>query len=94
MPDSDLPYCVELDWWFHLPVSRDGKSLNFHGSMKTPTIRFQHRCDRGDRGVIICAPALQDAHTWDEATKTVTPSILCPDCGTHGFVRRGQWVAA
>jgi hypothetical protein len=23
-----------------------------------------------------------------------TPSILCPDCGTHGFVTNGQWVAA
>ena len=91
MPDSDVPYCVPMDWYHHLPLGRSGMYLNFHGD---GTIRFQHRCDRGDRGIIICAPALHSAHSWDERTKTVTPSLLCPDCGTHGFVRRCQWVAA
>lgn len=23
---------------------------------------------------------------------TVNPSILCPDCGVHGFVQRSEWV--
>jgi hypothetical protein len=22
---------------------------------------------------------------------TITPSILCPDCGLHGFVTDGTW---
>lgn len=25
---------------------------------------------------------------------TVPPSILCPDCGTHGFIRDSRWVPA
>ena len=61
------------------------------------TGRFEHRCDRGERGTIICAPALQldGGHTITQRDPlTVTPSILCPDCGTHGFVREGRWVSA
>jgi len=25
---------------------------------------------------------------------TVTPSILCHSCKTHGFIRQGQWIPA
>jgi hypothetical protein len=59
------------------------------------TVRFEHSCDRGDRGVIDCAPALQigSGHSIvSEDPLTITPSILCADCGTHGFVRDGRWV--
>lgn len=71
------------------------------------TVRFEHRCDRGERGVIVCAPALQigpenghgHAITHDgEGTRnhprgkpTVSPSILCSDCGLHGFIVDGVW---
>lgn len=59
-------------------------------------VRFEHRCDRGDRGVIICAPALQigNGHTLtrnDRGLPTVRASILCPDCETHGFITDGRW---
>jgi hypothetical protein len=56
-------------------------------------VRFEHRCNRGDRGTIICAPSLRN-HEVDLASFTVSPSILCPDCGLHGFVRDGRWVSA
>ena len=61
-------------------------------------VAFRHVCDRGERGVIVCAPFLQtesgghqvvSRHPW-----AITPSILCPDCGTHGFVTDGNWVPA
>jgi hypothetical protein len=61
------------------------------------TARFEHRCDRGERGVVICAPALQldgGHHIDQEDPLTISPSILCPDCQTHGFVRNGRWVVA
>ena len=67
------------------------------------TVRFEHVCDRGDRGVIICAPALQigNGHTLGytpnqagDMRPTVTPSILCPDCNTHGFITNGRWTDA
>ena len=58
-------------------------------------VAFRHVCDRGDRGLVVCAPflRLRDGHrlvSWHPPT--VEPSILCPDCGTHGFVTAGRWV--
>lgn len=61
--------------------------------------RFRHRCDRGVRGVIVCAPALRVGphgpghEVVVEDPLTVSPSVLCPDCGDHGFVRCGSWVS-
>lgn len=67
-------------------------------------VGFEHRCDRGERGTIICAPRLVNVGqpgghqiTWSphpitgRTVPTVTPSILCPDCGTHGFITNGRW---
>ena len=61
-------------------------------------VRFEHVCDRGERGTIICAPALQigNGHTliYNERMRpTVRASILCPDCGTHGYITDGRWSA-
>lgn len=63
------------------------------------SVRFEHRCDRGERGVIICAPALQigRGHTVTKppgGAPTVRASVLCPDCNTHGFITDGRWHAA
>lgn len=62
------------------------------------TVRFEHECDSTTRGItIVCAPALRlgDGHTITRSAdrSTVTPSILCPDCGTHGYVENGAWRA-
>lgn len=103
---DDVPFCVEPGW----------SQTEFIASFNGPSYRllfwsdtrvgFEHRCDRGERGTIICAPALMNVGqpgghqiTWspDQAGQmksTITPSILCPDCGTHGFVRNGRWVDA
>lgn len=55
--------------------------------------RFEHRCDRGERGVIICAPTLHPDHviSGTRDKPTVRPSVLCPDCGLHGFITDGAW---
>lgn len=61
-------------------------------------VRFEHRCDRGGRGVIVCAPQLTAVNQpgghqvqWSDQP-TVSPSIWCTDCGTHGFVSGGRWI--
>lgn len=94
---SDLPNLVEPGAVRVLDVG-DDKALLFYDD---GTVRFRHLCDRTalDRGVVICAPALQtgphgDGHRVVDdggSAVTVEPSIACPDCGTHGYVRSGIW---
>jgi hypothetical protein len=62
------------------------------------TVRFEHRCRRPDI-TVICAPALQLENGGHRIVQhapdlTIEPSILCPDCGTHGFIRNGRWIEA
>mgnify|MGYP006359010199 CR=1 FL=1 len=57
---------------------------------------FEHWCDRHLRipesEPYLIAPSL-GAHTCAGPIETLTvlPSILCPDCGTHGFLTEGVW---
>lgn len=66
-------------------------------------VGFEHICgrwpdDREPDGefVKVVAPRLS-RHTVtrdDAGVITVEPSILCPDCGLHGYVRAGVWSTA
>lgn len=62
------------------------------------TMRIEHTCDRGPRGVIVCAPEISTEPGWHTIVcadpLTISPSILCADCGLHGYVREGRWVGA
>jgi hypothetical protein len=97
------PFLVEPGWeWCDIIREAVGPSRRL---LYYPNgdVRFEHRCDRGARGVIICAPALDPAHQISRngnethanprGEPTITPSILCPDCGLHGFVTNGWWRA-
>jgi len=62
-------------------------------------VAFEHICDRAHRnaGTLICAPELQLGNGHEIVTHnplTIVRSILCSDCGTHGHVTDGVWVAA
>ena len=55
---------------------------------------FAHDCRMIDeRTQVRCAPGLDPAHRieWKTDGLHISPSILCPDCGTHGFVTGGVW---
>lgn len=78
--------------------------------MADGTARLAHDCDRrpsnphrharfrsNDAGEHRIAPLLQldNGHTIvSEQPLTVTPSVMCDDCGLHGFVMAGRWVRA
>lgn len=86
---------VPGDWSRVVHVGTN-RAIAFYGP---GVVRFVHRCDRSvsNRGAIICAPALRigKGHTVTaEDPLTITPSILCPDCGDHGFVTDGRWIGA
>lgn len=72
--------------------------------MSSGDLRFAHTCTRqarlGPQAMAIrCAPALQygtygTGHTLVSIDPiTITPSILCDDCGAHGFITEGKWVS-
>lgn len=59
--------------------------------------RVRHVCNRRQdgRGTIICAPLLTQhiIQFVPEAGYTVSPSILCSDCGLHGYLIANEWRA-
>ena len=67
-------------------------------------VDYQHpstnaNCNNGDRGdyVPVGTDALTIAHHWkleSETPLTLTPSLLCPVCHHHGYIREGKWVPA
>lgn len=61
------------------------------------TLRFRHHCKVIDGTCLVVAPALRLGEGHQVVSMdplTIEPSILCPDCGTHGFIRHGEWIAA
>jgi hypothetical protein len=64
--------------------------------MDDATWRISHLCDRraSNRGIIRCAPELSDGHhiALVDGKVTVDPSILCSDCGLHGYIRDSMWL--
>lgn len=106
-PDSVRPrerhiMAVEPGWVKAIPVRGIWdvyRVLVYFGGV----YRFEHKCkgwteEDGTVVTKVCAPALQldnGGHRIEsDDPLTVSPSILCPDCGTHGFIRNGRWVEA
>ena len=96
---AQVPCCVEPGWRrADLITNAAGPTYRLLWWSDT-RVGFEHLCDRGDRGQIICAPLLApEGHRITridgQARPTVTPSVLCPDCGTHGFITAGRWSCA
>lgn len=96
MSDLPLPFLVPYGWERSVSIAhtgRNGYRLLFYPD---GTVRFEHECDRGGCGVVICAPVLAiGTHRIVNADPiTIEPSLCCPDCDTHGFIRNGRWVDA
>lgn len=60
-----------------------------------------HVCERGELtagGVYFeGAPDWIKGARWkleNESPLTISPSVLCRNCGLHGFIREGTWVPA
>lgn len=56
---------------------------------------FEHECRvLPDDIRLLCAPSFHAEHVVNAGVMelaTVKPSVLCPDCGTHGFITDGVW---
>lgn len=63
------------------------------------SIGIEHRCKwLSETEQLICAPKLQLANGGHTVTSweplEITPSIQCPDCDLHGFIRNSRWYPA
>jgi len=73
-------------------AGRDGVRALFYDDGR---VGIEHRCKTIGEDRVICAPRLQldGGHViTSREPLTVTPSIACPDCGLHGFIREGRWL--
>lgn len=92
--DPDMPPILVRPDWYRSVVLEDGNcAILFYDD---GTVRFGHRCDRGDRGIVIVAPLLPINTATNLVSNdplTIFPSIKCTDCGLHGWVRDGAWIS-
>lgn len=73
-----------------------------HGQVATlwygdGSVGIRHHCVRSPELTVVCAPKLTLGSYWKLVTDdpvTITPSIMCPDCGLHGFITDGVWIDA
>lgn len=98
--DGNIPVAVEPGWETATFITDPARPdlwmrLLFYSDTD---VRFDHLCDRGPRGIIFCAPRLANVNqpgghqiTGTRECPTVRASILCEDCGTHGFITDRKW---
>lgn len=99
-----IPFCVFPSRWESSEVIANLGGPSYRLLFWSDTdIGFEHVCDRGERGVIVCAPRLQigNGHTLTWTTRqdgvrvpTVRASVACDDCATHGWITEGRWANA
>ena len=93
---GDVPNVVEPSWSARTPIVASD-AIHHLVWWSDTKVGFEHRCDRGARGVVICAPllAIGAGHQVTGVTRpTVRASVLCDDCGLHGFITDGRWADA
>lgn len=59
-------------------------------------ILWWHKCNHGEHHDLYPARLPNSQAGWTVVQKdplTVTPSIMCGSCKTHGFITNGKWVA-
>lgn len=82
---------VESGWGTEVEVGSGITMLHYPNG----AWRVRHMCTRPrDGNTLIIAPALQldNGHSIVRVDPlTVNPSIMCDDCGLHGFVTDGIW---
>jgi hypothetical protein len=101
--DHDTPPSQWCDWWEIAPVELNadiaygwpGEGFTAHPDDPNPW--FWHWCpamkatDRDGRWM---AQSTRDHQLVSREPLDMTPSLLWPCCGTHGFVREGVWIPA
>ena len=88
IPDLRLPSIVASSERVLLGA---GLTLVWEEGEAQPSI--EHRCARPD-ATILSAPQLQHDISGSREAPTIRPSVLCSDCGLHGWITDGKWTDA
>lgn len=76
-------------------ITTDNRRLFSHVCDRRPSNPNRSARFRANAGVIRAAPELDPEHEISSIEPlTIRPSILCLDCGLHGFIRDGHWIRA
>lgn len=81
----------------HVFVLPHGQATNLGSALRLLVFEdgaygIEHRCKEvGDGDHLVVAPKLKHVVTGEWPKVTVRPSVLCPDCGLHGFITDGAW---
>lgn len=94
MPSDTTPRLIADGFTERVPVANELFVLFYPDG----SVRFEHPCHNPRANLdVTTAPALQIGigHTLvSREPLHIEPSILCADCGTHGWVRNGEWAQA
>jgi len=90
------PPAVWCDWWTEVhqltpEIAYGWVPEHLRADPDDPNPWFWHWCSQQGRWMAQAAPD----HTLVSAQPLhLEPSLLWPCCGTHGFVRGGEWIPA
>lgn len=94
--DHASPPTEWCDWWTEVhqlgpDIAYGWLPAELTADPNDPNPWFWHWCSQQDRWMPQAAPE----HTLVAREPLhMEPSLLWPCCGTHGFVRDGQWIPA
>jgi hypothetical protein len=74
-------------------LDEGGKNLRWVHQCETETGRWWLAETGNDRPALLPLDLARWTLVQTEPL-TVTPSILCDECGVHGFISNGEWVPA
>lgn len=91
MSEGDVARLVQPGWSVAVELGDGIRALRYPGG----PIGVEHDCRVVEGTTLVIAPRLRlgSGHTVVvDDPLTVTPSVLCRDCGLHGYIRQGRWV--
>ncbi|MET7776339.1 hypothetical protein ABZU94_10320 [Streptomyces mirabilis] len=94
--DSSTPPTEWCDWWTEVyqltpAIAYGWVPAELTAAPDDPNPWFWHWCSQQDRWM---AQATPDHALVSREPLHMEPSLLWPCCGTHGFVRAGEWISA
>lgn len=70
-------------------------NFNLSRHLGEPHVQWVHSCGSNENREQVTLPNGPWTVTFDDEDRmTATPSIHCTACGTHGWIRHGEWFDA